>query len=62
MMLRTTLTFGILVVGLGGGLAAASQMSDFGDFFPERPCQDGWAGCIVGGFEIDAGVAHDSAG
>jgi len=56
--------FGVVVVSLALGSTALSQGSEHAwlGLFPERPCQDGWSGCIVEGFSVDAGAGHDSRG
>ena len=47
---------------LGGAAISQTGGNAWLGLFPERPCQDGWSGCIVEGFSVDAGAGHDSRG
>lgn len=42
--------------------AMAGGWSSYNAAFPGQPCQDGWAGCIVGGGAVTPGMSKDSAG
>ena len=55
------LTFGLLSV-VWAETPVGSTVEDWLGLFPEQPCQDGWSGCVVGGFAVDAGAGHDSRG
>jgi hypothetical protein len=47
---------------MGGVALSQGSGSAWLGLFPERPCQDGWSGCIVEGFSVDAGAGHDTRG
>jgi hypothetical protein len=42
----------LLSMVLTAGSASAGDWSDFGTVFPELPCHDGWAGCLVDGQHV----------
>ena len=48
-----------LVLFSGLALAPVGESGGHLSLFPERPCQDGWAGCIVDGQVVDAEVVRD---
>jgi len=53
------LLFSLIVAS---GPSAAAGWSDFEDAFPELPCHDGWAGCVVDGQEVSAQMHAGSEG
>ncbi|MCB9778405.1 MAG: hypothetical protein H6742_07575 [Alphaproteobacteria bacterium] len=57
------LPLGLSAALLGlAGVAVAQSWGDFEAAFPGLPCQDGWAGCIVGGAPVSPGMVLDGAG
>ena len=61
-MPRKLLGVALVSMVLGGTALSQDARSAWLGLFPERPCQDGWSGCIVEGFSVDAGAGHDSRG
>ncbi len=61
-MAKRLLGVALVSLVLGGTAVSQGSGSSWLGLFPERPCQDGWSGCIVEGFSVDAGAGHDSRG
>ena len=52
----------VILMLLGQGAAQAAGWADLDNAFPPLPCQDGWAGCIVDGQQVDSDMQRDSQG
>ena len=52
----------LLSMVLTAGPASAGDWSDFGAVFPELPCHDGWAGCMVDGEHVGPDTVQGADG
>ena len=52
----------LLSMVLASAPASAGAWSDFAELFPELPCHDGWAGCIVDGEVIGPDMVEGADG
>lgn len=52
----------LLTLVLASGSASAAAWSDFAAIFPELPCHDGWAGCVVDGQALGPDMVQGADG
>ena len=55
-------TIACLAALLLSPVASAQGWSAYGEAFPELPCPDGWASCVIDGNVVSAGTVADSSG